>query len=245
MKRAIMVVVVCLLVVLGAAAVRARWAGGDALDRGDAAMKRGDVPAAIGHWERAARWYVPVVGVTGDALARLERVATEADRAGDSDTAFAAWQAVRSATLAIRGASAAFDDHRARADARLAVLLGAQVNPSAGATAEARTAWHAAVLAGTTRPTRAWLLLALAGLAALLAGGTIAALAHDRDTRDARQLRRGLLLSAAARCSGWPACTWRDRRGVGRARGSWRWRRRGAGGCGRGTAGDRAGGRGR
>jgi hypothetical protein len=166
-------VLVVIVVVLAAAATRAVWAGGRALDAGDAALARGDQSEAIASWRRAARWYVPLVGASDDAFDRLARLATEAEAKGDYATAREAWQAVHGAALAIRGATAPFDDRRRTADAHLAKLLAASPNPGAGATVDERVSWHARVLAGSARPTRGWLVLALGGLAGMVAGGAL------------------------------------------------------------------------
>lgn len=188
MKRALVIVVLAAVVLFAAAALRATWAGRAALDDGDAALRRGDSATAIAHYQRAARWYVPLVGATGDALTRLERLAAEAEQAGDRGTAQAAWTAVRSATIAIRGATAPFDDAGARADQHLAALLAAAPNPAAGDTAPARTAWHARVLAAGARPTRPTLWLAAIGLIILLVGGIETLRAYPQ------HLRRGLAI---------------------------------------------------
>jgi hypothetical protein len=169
------VVVVAIVIVLAAAATRAVWAGNDALDAGDAALARGDDAEAIAWWRRAARWYVPLVGPSDAAFDRLARLGAEAEAKGDNLTARDAWQAVRGAALAIRGATAPFDDRRRTADAHLAKLLAASPNPGAGATVDERITWHARVLAGAARPTRGWLVLALGGLVAMIAGGTLLA----------------------------------------------------------------------
>ncbi|HUQ00872.1 MAG TPA: hypothetical protein VM261_00195 [Kofleriaceae bacterium] len=175
MRRALVVVAIAVVVVIAAAATRAVWAGGRALDDGDAALARGDHAEAIASWRRAARWYVPLVGASDDAFARLARLGTDAEARGDAATARAAWQAVRGAALAIRGATAPFDERRREADAHLAKLYAADPNLGAGATVEERTAWHARVLAGSARPTRGWLVLALAVLAAIVLGGAVVA----------------------------------------------------------------------
>lgn len=174
MKRALVITLLGATIVLGAAAVRAVWEGRAALDDGDAALRRGDAAAAIVHWRRAARWYVPLAGATADALSRLQTLAAAAETRGDTATAQSAWLAVRTATISLRGATAPFDDVRARADARLAVLLAASDNPSAGLTADARALYHTDVLATSTRPTRALFLVAALGLLLMLTGATLA-----------------------------------------------------------------------
>jgi hypothetical protein len=198
--RALVLVVTAALVVVAVAATRAVWEGRGALADGDAALVRGDRAEAIASWRRAARWYVPAVGATGDAFDRLERLAGAAEAEADTAAALAAWQAVRGAAVAIRGATAPFDDHRRAADVRIAALLAAQPTAAtaAGATALARTAWHARILDGAVRPTRGWLVLAALGLAAMIVGGALAASAATR-TRHASLI---LALGAAAWLAG-------------------------------------------
>lgn len=199
MKRGLVVVAVALVVVIAAAATRAVWSGGRALDDGDAALARGDQAEAIASWRRAARWYVPLVGASGDAFDRLARLGKEAEARGDVATARAAWQAAHGSALAIRGATAPFDDRRREADAHLATLLAADANPGAGATVEERTAWHAKVLDGAARPAHGWLVVALAGLAALVIGGALI-LVGDRARRRTAEIV--LALGAAAWLAG-------------------------------------------
>ena len=192
MMRTVVVAVVVVALALAVAAGRAVWEGGRALDDGDAAARRGDTAEAIASWRRAARWYVPVVGATGDALDRLERTATEAEGRGDPATALAAWQAERTALVAIRGAIEPFADRRARAEARLAALLAAPPAPAAGDTADQRAAWHRQALAGAGGVERAWLVVAAVGLALWLAGSV--ALARKGGTRGVALVGAGAAL---------------------------------------------------
>jgi len=162
---------------------------------------------------------VPLVGASDAAFARLARLGTEAEKKRDIETARLAWQAVHGAALAIRGATSPFDDRRREADKHLAALYALDVNPGApvslrpvapsldggaGANVEERTAWHARVLAGAARPTRGWLVIALAGLAALVVGGAMLVVG-DPSTRSARSGRTAevvLALGAAAWLAG-------------------------------------------
>lgn len=151
MKRTLLLALLCAVIVLTAAATRAVVAGRAALADGDAALRRNDPAAAIVHWRRAARWYVPLAGTTADALSRLSTLAAAAETRGDTATAQAAWLAVRTAVISLRGLTAPHDELRRRADARLAVLLATPDNPSAGATADARARYHLDVLSSSRR----------------------------------------------------------------------------------------------
>ena len=171
-RRTALVLVVGVALVLAVAATRAVWLGERALDAGDAAAARGDRAQAIASWRTAARWYVPGVGASGPALARLERVATEAEAAGDRAAALAAWQAVRTSIRSVQGLTSPFADRLARAEQHVAALLAAEPNPASAARPEAeRVAWHRAMLAAAPRTSRAMLLLAALGLVTWLAGG--------------------------------------------------------------------------
>lgn len=171
-SRLTLMILAGLALVLAVATTRAVWLGGQALDDGDAAAAKGDRAAAIVAWRTAARWYVPGVGASGPALARLERAALAAEAERDPATALAAWQAIRTSIRSIQGLTAPFGARLARADARIAALLAAQPGPSAaGKTVEERAAWHARVLAGAPRTSRPMLILAALGLATWLAGG--------------------------------------------------------------------------
>lgn len=155
---------------LAVAVTRALWLGGRALDDGDAALARGDRPAAIAAWRTAARWYVPGVGASGPALERLARLATDAEAANDPATALAAWQAVRTSIRAVEGLTRPYREQLAHADQRIAALLAAQPTPAVAEPA-AREAWHRAALAGGPRLSRSMLVLAALGLVTWLAGG--------------------------------------------------------------------------
>jgi len=86
------------IAIVGAAAIRMVWLGRAALADGDAARKRGDLPAAIDAWRAAARDYLPFAPHVDAAYDRLATAAREAETAGDPATALAAWRAIRSAS---------------------------------------------------------------------------------------------------------------------------------------------------
>ncbi len=127
----------------------------------------GHLAEAIAHHRRAARWYAPGNPYAEEALARLETIGLRAEDAGDVDLALAAHRSIRGAVL---GARSFFTPHAARlarADARIAALMGALPPPplDAARSVEERTALHLSLLQHTPRPSVPWALLALAGLA--------------------------------------------------------------------------------
>lgn len=185
--------------VLGALAIRAVWEGRGALHAGDEAAARGDREAAVEGWRRAARWYLPLAPHVGDAYDRLERLARDAEDAGDPDTALAAWRGVRSSALATRWLVIPHDDRRRRADRRIAALMaaapvgaegeaGAGAAPDAGDTPQAREAFYLGQLARDEAPSTPWTLVALGGLA-LLVGGCVQFARTGLDAED-RLVRR-------------------------------------------------------
>lgn len=193
-------ILAALALVLAVAATRAVWLGGRALAEGDAAAARGDRVGAIAAWRTAARWYVPGVGASGPALARLEKAALAAEEAKDPATALVAWQALRTSIRSIEGLTSPFAGRLARADQRIAAILAAQPGPTAaGKTAEERAAWHRAVLAGAPRTSRAMLVLAALGLATWLVGGAVLVrrgLRADNSFARGHALRAAVLIAA-------------------------------------------------
>ena len=71
MRRALATVVAVTLIVVATLAGRPVWEGQGALRDGDAAEARGDHPAAVAAWSRAARWYLPLAPHVGAARRRL------------------------------------------------------------------------------------------------------------------------------------------------------------------------------
>jgi len=160
------------IAIAGAAAVRLVWLGRAALADGDAARKRGDLPAAIDAWRAAARDYVPFAPHVDAAYDRLATAAREAEATGEPGTALAAWRAIRSASRATSGLVTPADELAAEADRRIAALMAADPDASlvAGATVPARTAYQAARLAPVPGPGLGMILIAGLGVAAWVAG---------------------------------------------------------------------------
>lgn len=102
MRRKLAIAAAVTAIVLGVLVTRAVWQGRAALRDGDAAAARGDLAAAIDHWQRAARWYVPLAPHVDDAYHRLEATATDQGRLGNLEISLQAWRAIRSSVLATR-----------------------------------------------------------------------------------------------------------------------------------------------
>jgi hypothetical protein len=175
MSKRIRTIVIALGVVAalaGAASIRVVVLGRSALADGDAARKRGDLPAAIDAWRAAARHYLPFAPHVDTAYRRLSTLARDAEAARDSATALAAWRAIRSASRATDGLVTPAADLAAEADRRIAALMATDPEGSsaAGATPDDRTAWHAGKLAESPGPGLGLVLLAGLGVLAWIAG---------------------------------------------------------------------------
>jgi hypothetical protein len=189
-RRAIVAGCLLVLFCLGVVVTRAVWEGRSALAAGDQALAAGDADEAIARWRRAARWYVPAAPHVGEALDRLEELGAQAAERGDVDLALAAWRGVYGAIKATRSfytphgerlepAMRAISDLMARQEAVMQGAAGA-----AAPDAEARAAWHYALLARDEAPAVGWTVLALLGFALWIGGGLTFALrgvsAEDR-----------------------------------------------------------------
>jgi hypothetical protein len=179
-----------LLVAVGVAlalvvvAVRLLVDSRSALRAGELSEARGDRLEAIRHYQDAARLYLPASPYVGNALDRLEAVATAAAQAGDGPSVRAALEAERGAILATRSLFIPNGSRLPDIEHRLARLLAATEDRSVapGVSFEARAAWHLERLARRPGPALAHVLLALAGLA-LWVGSAIGFVSKGLDAR--------------------------------------------------------------
>jgi hypothetical protein len=166
---------IALLVVavgLGAVLTRVFWDGRRALAAGDAAMARGDAPAALVEWRRAARWYAPLAPHVADAYERMEALARAAEEKGDQALALDAWRGIRSSALATRSLYTPYEDRLAEANQHLAALMARQevaLDPKQDE--RARRELHLGLLLRRDDPSVPWTLLALGGFAMWVGGG--------------------------------------------------------------------------
>lgn len=158
------------LACLGALAIRVVVEGRRALATGDEAMTAGKPLDAIGAFETAARWYLPLAPHVDEAYDRLRALTTAEDPA----VAIAAWRGIRGAARATRTLWTPHADDLAAADREIATLSAR--NPQAamaGDTTREREAWYQARLSRDPRPGTG--AVVLAGLGVLLwVGGAIA-----------------------------------------------------------------------
>jgi hypothetical protein len=167
-----------LLIVL-AIAWRGRSSEGQrALVECDAALARGDTTDALLAARIAAEARCPGCSSPDAGLAKLERIAQDAEARGDDATAFAAWRGVRSALLASSSFSTG-SDRRTHAEveiARFAHRLDAAAQAS-GATATPAAAEDRlrTTMAATEIPSgTSFALVGLGGLVFLIAAGRFA-----------------------------------------------------------------------
>jgi hypothetical protein len=146
-------------VVFAILAVRLAGVARTELTRGDSARLQGDGAAAILHYRRAARAYVPGAPYGPRALDRLRELARESEEADDTEEALAAWRAVRGSILATRHLVVPYPRRLAEADRRIVALRGETPRP--------------APLGVPERPRLPWTILALLGWIAWTLGAFV------------------------------------------------------------------------
>ncbi|MCS6799811.1 MAG: hypothetical protein NZ898_15060 [Myxococcota bacterium] len=178
-------------------AVRAWVAGRQELADGRQAERRGDLDAAVAHYRRAVRWYLPAAPHVVEGIEALARLARQAERANDTERALLAWRSLRGAILSTRSLYTPHEAWVDLADERIAALMASQPPPpiDAGRSADERhTEYLAQLRAARERPTPGWALLAVGGFA-LFVGAVATLLVRGLDAED-RFVR-----PVAARCA--------------------------------------------
>ena len=155
------------LLVLVVLVVRMLTSAYGELQRGDAAHAQGELDAALVHYARAARSYVPASPYHVRALTALAHMGAQAEAQGDTEQALASYRAVRTGILATRSF---FTPERARlaaANERIATLMSKQPRPAMDANKpEAQLkAEHLALLQADRSPRVGWTVVLLAGFA--------------------------------------------------------------------------------
>ena len=171
-KRSIAIVVAVGLAIVLSLVTRAVWQGRTALSRGDVALEAGRIDEAIGHWRRAARWYVPLAPHVGTAYERLEDTAKKAGAAGDQRVALSAWRGIRSSIMATRSFYTPHGERLENANAQIAALMasleGAAADP--GKSEAQRAQWHKDLLDRPVGPSVGYSILAIVGFLVWLVG---------------------------------------------------------------------------
>ena len=163
MKRRIAEVAAVVLFCLAMIVIRVVWSARAEYHAADDALARHDTAEAIVHLRRAARWYAPGNPYVTRSLDGLAEIANRAEIAGDTKTARAAWEAIRTSILATRGLYTPYADRLEPANRHIAALLARE---DTGANAE----WHYALLARDDQPIVGWTVLALVGFCGWIAG---------------------------------------------------------------------------
>jgi hypothetical protein len=123
--------------------------------------------AAIRHYLRAARMYLPGSPFVNRALDHLTTIADQAAQAGDRQGEREALEAIRSALLGARSLYTPHGDRLLAVDERLAVIYASIEDPAVapGASFEQRADWHRQRLAARPGPAVPATLAALGGMA--------------------------------------------------------------------------------
>lgn len=168
--RKVVIIAVLVLACLGALAIRVVVEGRRALAAGDDAMVRDRPLDAIGSFETAARWYLPLAPHVDEAYDRLRALTTSEDPA----IAIAASRGIRGAARATRTLWTPHADDLEAADRGIAALSAADPQAAmAGDTTREREAWYQARLSRDPRPGTGAVVLACVGVL-LWVGGAIA-----------------------------------------------------------------------
>jgi len=187
--------------------LRAGWEAQRELRAGRAALGAQDSAAAVTHWGRALRWYLPGLPANRAAAASLWELAQGAEAAGDAGLALAAYREIRRGLHATRSLWTPQPKRLAAADERIAALMALQGEvDSRGQPAPlaARVAEHRALLARDPLPNAAASLMVVLGFFAWV-GAAFAATWWGMDA--AGHLRpRQLVLCAAPGALGF--CVW-------------------------------------
>ena len=187
MKR-VLIPVAIVIAVLGALAIRIVVEGNAALGDARDYVLRGKPMEAIGAYEDAARWYLPLAPHVDTAYEKLRILASDPD----PQISLAAWRAIRSAA---RATSTLWTPHAkdlADADAAIAGMSARQPGAaSAAPTTAGREAWYRDRLARDARPGHGP--AALAALGVLLWIGGAIALARSKRLRWAAVMTAGLV----------------------------------------------------
>lgn len=114
------------LVAAGAAVARVSCSGRSDLEVATMAEAAGLRETAADYYGRAARWYLPLSAVQGEALAALARMGTSAEGAGDRAFALRCFGEVRSAILGTRWLATPQPSRLAEANSAIARLMAAE-----------------------------------------------------------------------------------------------------------------------
>jgi hypothetical protein len=125
-KRAIVVALASLAVLLVVMTARALLEARAETAEATLALKRGDVDDALVHLRNGARWDAPFNGYARDARARLEQLAAASEARGERARALAAYRSLHAAIMATRSFYTPHREQLARADDKIASLMASE-----------------------------------------------------------------------------------------------------------------------
>jgi hypothetical protein len=124
-----------------------------------------DRAAAVVHYRRAARWYLPFSPYHVRALERLAEIGQEAERAGEPELALSAYRALRGAILATRSTYVPERPRLEAANVHIARLMAQQPAPGVDAGKPEKQLYdeHLALLTPIPGPSVFWSCVLLLG----------------------------------------------------------------------------------
>jgi hypothetical protein len=103
--------------------VRAFWGSLKAYHEGEDRLRKGQIIAAVTHFDRAIHWYTPFNPFVEKSAQRLWEISTEAQKRGDPRLALIALRAIRRGFYSARSFYTPGKDWIDRAETRIAILL--------------------------------------------------------------------------------------------------------------------------
>lgn len=165
--------------------VRVLVDGGTELTRAEAYRNAGEFESALTHYRRAARLYVPASPHVEEALAAIEQMAEEEERAGSVERALFAWRQIRAAILPSVSFYVPHAERLARADRRIADLTAELPPPpiDAGRSREEVRLAHLELLSRAEGPSAFFAFVAVFGWLTWV-GSAFAFFRHGIDEED-------------------------------------------------------------
>ncbi len=152
------------------------------------AESRGETDAAIVHYRRAARWYVPFGSSDVEALDALARIGEREAASGETERALSAHRAIRASLEAARSTFVPHRERLQRANARIAALMAELPAPAvdAGKSPDRVRREHLALLEADRSPQPGFVALAVVAFAVWV---TASALLFSRGIDDEDRVR--------------------------------------------------------
>lgn len=128
--------------------------------KAEVAKAEGDLTAAITHYQRSIKWYLPGAFYVAKAAGGLWQVGMEAERKGDNEIALVAYQELRSAFYAARSFYTPGTEWIERCNQKIAALMAqweaSSAKQKATLSIETLRQKHMAILSQKGRPDYFW-----------------------------------------------------------------------------------------